>query len=276
MTNDFNQILDECIDRITRGETVEACLSDYPEHANRLKPLLTAMAQTKASYAFTPSINNKRAARQRFYTAVEKSRQPSFWNRLFTRPVVWAALTAVLVVMIVGYVALRPTIFPVKLPSVTVTEASSEGNFVFLVTDAVNAITDFSNLDISVDKVSLLQTDTSNQWVEFTPATSQFDLTLLPGGKTQELWQGNIPEGNYSEAAIYVSKVQGTLKANGATIEIKVPGNKLELVQPFQVSSNNTTSFTYDLTVVKAGNAQGGGKYLLKPQVTQSRTSLTP
>ena len=36
------------------------------------------------------------------------------------------------------------------------------------------------------------------------------------------------------------------------------------------------TSFTYDLTVVAAGNAQSGIKYILKPQVDQSGADHKP
>jgi len=36
----FHSILDDCIAAIRRGETVDACLSRYPRHADRLRPLL--------------------------------------------------------------------------------------------------------------------------------------------------------------------------------------------------------------------------------------------
>lgn len=35
-----NKALDQCIDRIRDGETVDACLVDYPREAKTLKPLL--------------------------------------------------------------------------------------------------------------------------------------------------------------------------------------------------------------------------------------------
>jgi hypothetical protein len=48
------------------------------------------------------------------------------------------------------------------------------------------------------------------------------------------------------------------------------PGDGEYLYQKFlllsSISSENVTSFTYDITVVHAGKAQGGQKYLLKPQ----------
>ena len=276
MVNDFDRILDECIGRIGRGETVEACLSDHPEYSKQLEPLLKAMVQTKATYSFTPETDVKRMARERFYAALERKRQPSFLSRILARRLVWATLASVLVVFVVGYVALRATIFPTEPPSITIPGPNADGNFAFLVSDEVNAIGDFSNLYVTIDKVGLLKSGDSEHWVEFSPEVKEFDLTLLPGEKTQELWRGNVPEGDYSKVIIYVTGVRGTLKATGETLEIKLPSDKLQLSKTFQVSAGNITSFTYDITVVNAGNGQGGGKYLLKPQVGESSAIQMP
>lgn len=283
MVNDFDRILDECIDRIGRGETVEACLSDHPEYSKQLDPLLKAMVQTKATYSFTPEADVKRMARQRFYAALERKRQPSFLSRILARRLVWATLASVLVVLAISYVALRATIFPTEPPSfpteppsITIPGPNADGNFAFLMSDEVNAIGDFSNLYVTIDKVGLLKSGDSEHWVEFSPEVKEFDLTLLPGEMTQELWRGNVPEGDYSKVIVYVSVVHGTLKATGEIIEIKLPSNKLQMSKPFQVTTGTITSFTYDLTVVKAGNAQSGGKYLLNPQVDQSGASQQP
>jgi len=47
MTDKFENILDKCLERITlRGESIEVCLNDYPEHATRLEPLLQTAAST--------------------------------------------------------------------------------------------------------------------------------------------------------------------------------------------------------------------------------------
>jgi hypothetical protein len=276
MSDNFDKILDECIDRVTRGESPEACMADYPEHGEELRPLLLAMARTKAAYSFTPSDEIKRAARQRLFDALDKRRQPSFWRKVLAQRFILATVATVLVLMIAGYFGLRATVFQSATPTQVISAPSVDGNFVFLVSDEVNALADFSNLFVTIDKVDLLKSGGSGSWIEFVPETKEFDLTLLPGDITQELWRGNIPEGDYSRVVIYVSRVSGTLKATGETIEIKLPSDKLQLSAPFQVSANDITSFTYDLTVVHAGNAQGGQKYLLKPQIGQSGASHQP
>ncbi len=47
MTDNLDEILDECLDRISRGESLDACLADYPEYVGQLEPLLQAMLQTR-------------------------------------------------------------------------------------------------------------------------------------------------------------------------------------------------------------------------------------
>lgn len=273
---DFDTILDECVDRINHGEKIEACLADYPQYARQLEPLLKSMTLTKAAYSFAPSMDAKRTARQRFYAALEKQGQPSLWQKILAWRFAWATAAAVIVVSIISFFVLRTTGLTEQIPSITVSAPSAEGNFVFLVSDEVNAIGDFAALNVSIEKVELLQSGGPERWVEFVPEVKEFDLTLLPGDKTQELWRGNIPEGEYTRVVIHVSQVRGTLKATGQTIEIKLPSNKLQMSKPFQISSGHVTSFTYDLTVVKTGTSRNGGKYLLKPQVADSGASQVP
>ena len=50
MTEKFENILEKCLERITvKGESIEACLRDYPEHTSRLEPLLrTAISASRS------------------------------------------------------------------------------------------------------------------------------------------------------------------------------------------------------------------------------------
>jgi hypothetical protein len=102
----------------------------------------------------------------------------------------------------------------------------------------------------------------------------------VQGDKTQQIWRGNIPEGEYTKVFIYVSNVQGVLKeamdTNGQSVEIKLPSNKLHISESFQITENTVTSFTYDLTVIATGNEQSGIKYILKPQAGESGADNKP
>lgn len=303
MAEDFNKVLDECIDRVNRGEGLESCLTDYPEYAQRLKPLLAAMKQTQSAYSFIPSEEAKRAGRQRLYAALEKKRKPSLWQQVLGHRAIWATTASIIVIGIAAYLGLRatllappppggyiaqpspgtvisPTSNPTGLPATEpgsdyIAAANINGNFSFLVSDEVNAIADFSVVNVRVDRIGILQNGESGRWKEFTPEIKEFDLSLLPGDKTLELWRGDVPEGKYEKVFIYINKITGVLKSNGETIDIKLPGNKLQISLPFQVDSTNVTSFTYDLTVVDTGNGKNE-KYLVKPQIDQSGASQKP
>jgi len=82
---EFENILDECLDRLAGGETLEQCLQSYPEQAAQLEPLLKmAQAVSKAS-AILPRSEFKARARYQFHSALQaettKKRQPLFGLR---------------------------------------------------------------------------------------------------------------------------------------------------------------------------------------------------
>ena len=88
MQTKFDQILDECITRITKGETVESCLKRYPDFAGELEPFLRIIAQTGDAYSYKPSSEAKAKGRERLYAemrSIEKAEAEaakSGWNLL--------------------------------------------------------------------------------------------------------------------------------------------------------------------------------------------------
>ena len=277
MSDNFDKTLDECINRINRGESLESCLADYPEYVEQLEPLLQAMLQTKEAYSFVPSANAKRIARQRFNAALEslerkrEVRQPLFpWLQGWSGVLSTAAV--VVIIALIGYFGLRPMFFPPgtipqpgPTPIIPSPQPNPEGNFIFLISDDVNAIADFKSFNVTISKIGLLPSGDTDQWIEFEPEVNEVDLTLVQGDKTQEIWRGNVPEGQYTKVFIYVSDVEGVLASGEANV--KLPGGKLQISKPFEVTSGEVTDFVYDITVIKAGKS---GKYILKPQIAQS------
>jgi len=262
MTEDFDRILDECIDRINRGDNLADCMSDYPAYSEKLKPLLQSMHNVQKTYTFTPSADAKRAARQRFHAALAERRQItpllSFLG-VIRRPAVWVT-TAVLVLAIVGTLVIRPVLNPPTLVP------SPDGNFAFLISDEPNDIGDFESLNVTISRVGL-QAAGSVRRLEFTPETKTVDLTQLQGEQSQEIWRGNAPAGRYSQVYINVSEVKGKLESTGQIVDVKLPSSKLRISMPFEVAVDTVTSFTFDITVVATGN---NGKYILKPQIGES------
>jgi len=69
--SEFENILEECLERLVKGETLEQCLQRYPEQAAQLEPLLqTAQAVRKAS-AILPRSEFKARARYEFRSALQ-------------------------------------------------------------------------------------------------------------------------------------------------------------------------------------------------------------
>ena len=286
--DDFDRILDECVDRINSGESLDACLGDYPDYIENLRSLLQTILKTKETYSFLPSLDAKRSARQRFGAALEElerrqDKRQTIFPWLLNWSGAWATVAVVLIIAVLGFFGMRSLMLPTgSSPESEVTtmvlnpQSNPEGNFVFLVSDDVNAISDFESVDISISRIGLTPRDSPNNQVEFEPEVVEVDLTLVPGDETQEIWRGNIPEGEYNKVFIEVSDVRGILKESGEEVEIKLPSHKLHISKQFQVATDTVTSFTYDLTVIAAGSSQSGIKYILKPQVDQSGAEQKP
>jgi len=262
MTEDFDRILDECIDRINRGDNLADCLSDYPAYSEKLKPLLQSMRDVQKAYAFTPSADTKRAARQKFHAVLRKRRQrTTVWSffRAIPRPAIWVTV-AVLVLAIAAVLVIQPVLNPQTLIP------SPDGNFAFLISDEPNDIGDFESLNVTISRVGL-QAAGSLKRLEFAPETKTVDLTRLQGEQSQEIWRGNVTAGQYSQVYIYVSEVTGKLESTGQIVDVKLPSSKLHISMPFEVTTDTVTSFTFDITVVATGN---NGRYILKPQIGES------
>ena len=268
MKDKFDKIIDECIDRMNRGESIESCLTDFPEYSEALEPLLSAMLKTKTAYSFAPSVRAKNLHRQRFNAALvalrerHEGRRPLL-SRILGWSKVWAPVAAAIVIALVGYFGLKPAL----MPPVMIAQPNPEGNFAFLVSDEVNAISDFQKLDLSISKVILHLGGDEEKKIEFKPGIQMVNLTDLQGNRAQEIWRGDVPEGEYSKVFLEVSQVSGVLWDSGEEVEIKLPSGKLQISKPFKVESGEVTNFVYDLTVVKAGKS---GQYILKPQIGQS------
>jgi len=94
MKKNLDKVLDECLDRIGKGEAAEDCLTDYPEMQEELEPLLTAATAISSLPEFTPSDEFRKAARGRLMAKlqqdaevrpVREERSLSMFNRLITR-----------------------------------------------------------------------------------------------------------------------------------------------------------------------------------------------
>jgi hypothetical protein len=99
---DFNDILDECLTQVLRGETVEACLAAYPGDRDELEPLLRTALDAREAAVVQPRREFRERAAAEFQAAIREIPEKSpggwfFWHRR------WAtALAGVVFVLLAG------------------------------------------------------------------------------------------------------------------------------------------------------------------------------
>lgn len=106
MSERFEHILNECIDRVLRGESVGQCLDRYPEYAVQLEPLLGVAIAVQRTSAVEPRAEFKAQARYQIESLLHAKRQKAAPRRL---PLVswvprWAVVVAAvfLVILLAG------------------------------------------------------------------------------------------------------------------------------------------------------------------------------
>jgi len=192
------------------------------------------------------------------------------------RRAIRSAVTLVIVSLLVLIAACAPIpgeVTPTPTPSPEPAPAPSpqpEVNFRLLISDDVNAIGDFASLNVTISSVGVHKGGEPGEWLEFPPATEELDLVLLQGENAQEIWSGNLSDGEYNKVFIYVTDINGVLKTGEPAENIKLPSEKLHINTHFSIPEDSPVSFVFDLTVVAAGNEKSGVKYILKPVISES------
>jgi hypothetical protein len=125
----FNNILNECLDRVLLGESIEQCLRTYPEQSKELEPLLRTARLAKMAATVQPRTEFKARARREFQSALQdirnkKSRRTSLFSWHWQWQSGWAIALIVILVLVLsggGTVVASSnsmpdnTLYPVKL-----------------------------------------------------------------------------------------------------------------------------------------------------------------
>ena len=107
MSGEFVEALNDCVERLANGESIQACLDRYPAYADDLRPLLEVSASTiRAADELRPDPSAKRRNFQRFAQAASQAsrhrerRKP--WWRIYRRfaPVARPALVGFMAIVI--------------------------------------------------------------------------------------------------------------------------------------------------------------------------------
>jgi hypothetical protein len=72
MNSQFDDILNVCLDRIIKGETVDSCLRIYPDQAKELEPLLRTALSARVASTIQPRQEFISRARSEFQTALRE------------------------------------------------------------------------------------------------------------------------------------------------------------------------------------------------------------
>ena len=91
------------------------------------------------------------------------------------------------------------------------------------------------------------------------------DLTQVIDEDAIAVFDGELPAGSYEKIELEVSAVEGVV--DGAEVEVKLPSEKLQITNGFEVTADEPVSFVFDINVVKRGKNNG---YILKPVISGS------
>jgi len=259
MSKDFDKILDECIDRMNSGQSLEDCLKLYPELAGELKPCLKAMRELHVQSAFIPSQAAKARGRERLHQAMveldQKRQELPLLQRLFKQPRVWAPIAAALVLAIIGY-----GVWSMFIPAPT--PVAYAGILEVRVTDAPTY--DVSAINVTVGDIEVQKAETETGWISIIEEDRSFDLLKIRGVE-EVLGSKEVDAGNYTQIRMDVKEV--TVTIDGEPQNTVLPSGKLKLLGSFKVERDKTTVLTLDFDADKSVVITGTGKVIFKPVV---------
>jgi hypothetical protein len=97
---EFDDILNECIERVLKGESVEACLGAFPEHAAELEPLLRTAVETRKAAAILPRPEFRQQAGYEFQAAIRDLGPPQ--RGFFRWQMRWVAVVSIVIVILLA------------------------------------------------------------------------------------------------------------------------------------------------------------------------------
>ena len=100
---ELDNIIDECLEKIFRGRTVEQCLQDYPDRVAELEPVLRTIVEARSATDIRPRSEFRDRARHEFQAAIRELEPVSAGRGFFPRfKPVWVAVSALIALLIVG------------------------------------------------------------------------------------------------------------------------------------------------------------------------------
>jgi hypothetical protein len=176
---EFENILNDCLERLAMGETIMQCLESHPEQAEQLEPLLrTAQAAREAS-AILPHPEFRARARYEFHSALQEAASKKRLSLFGLRTRLVTAMVALSIILVSGggTVVMASSsmpdnpLYPVKL-------ASEEVQLALTPSDIDKAEVCFMQADRRVDEIVYLADKGDAQQVDV--AALRLDECLGP------------------------------------------------------------------------------------------------
>lgn len=98
----FENILNDCLERLSRGEALEACLAEYPERAKEIRPLLEMALAARRASDIVPRPEFRERASREFQEAIRELKPARSRGFIFNFKPVWVTAVALVVLLIAG------------------------------------------------------------------------------------------------------------------------------------------------------------------------------
>lgn len=161
-----------------------------------------------------------------------------------------------------------PAISP-ELPITPAPTPVKYGIFQLLISDAPADIGDFRSLVVTFSHARIFKVEANDSETGFEIRDlnySQANLTELVGEKALPILNTSLEAGKYSKIELHIEEIKAVLISN-ETAAVIIPSEKLQIVKPFEITSNETTKFVFDINVVRKGQSY---EYNLLPVIAKS------
>jgi hypothetical protein len=95
---EFENILNDCLDRLIKGKTIKSCLASYPQYAAELEPLLKTAQETILAAAIQPRPEFRQRAAHEYQAAIRNLPVKKGWT--FKWQLRWVLPVAILIVLL--------------------------------------------------------------------------------------------------------------------------------------------------------------------------------
>jgi hypothetical protein len=139
--------------------------------------------------------------------------------------------------------------------------SGGNGILVLQITDAP------PNLNITKALVSISNIEVhliATGWYTVVEEAQLFDLIELKNVK-KVLGNVTLSTGRYTQIRLHID--DAFVIIDGIEHNLKIPSGTIQLISPFSINENETTTLTIDFDVEKSVFSTGSGKYMMKPTI---------